>query len=236
MKRRIIKTISLCVAIILTLLTLFSCNPPTNAEQENGGNNTNVGSTGTSHYIGVNTLYSYEDVMDALAIVRQRCKVEPTYTVKDMGEEYTIFYQFLKPHYNRPYPIDYDVYFTSESNGLFYTVIFFENQTCSSEDHLPKHSGDNLDAYKEDEDYEKLRQYMRNKACITINVDRDCSASEIGNLMSLSYSRDPYNNEQYGYSICLRGKEIMYLESCIELDDAFFEVLFENIVTTRVKK
>lgn len=236
MKGRIIKTISLCVAIILTLLTLFSCNPPTNSEQENGGNNTNVGSTGTSHYIGVKTLYSYEDVMDALAIVRQRCEVEPTYTVKDMGEEYTIFYQFWKPHYNRPYPIDYDVYFTSQSYGLFFTYIFLENQTCSGETHPGKVHAPGLYAYKEDEDYEKLRQYKRNKACITINVARDCSVSAIGNLMNLSYSRDPYNNEQYGYSVCLRGKEIMYLESCIELDDAFFEVFFENIVTTRVRK
>ena len=235
MKRTIIRTISLCVAIILTLLTLFSCNPTYSGEQNSGNNNTNGGSTGTSHYYGVKTLYSYEDVMDALAIVRQRYDAKPTYTVKDMGEDYTIFYQFWEPHYNRPYPIDYDVFFTSQSSGDFNTVIFFENQTCSSEDHLPKHSGSNLNAYKEDEDYGKLRKYMDEKACITIKVARDRSVLEIGHLMNLSYSRDPYNNELYGYTVCLRGSEIMYLNSCVELDDAFFELLFENIVTTSVK-
>ena len=236
MKRTIIRTISLCVAIILTLLTLFSCNPTYSGEQNSGNNNTNGGSTGTSHYYGVKTLYSYEDVMDALAIVRQRYDAKPTYTVKDMGEDYTIFYQFWKPHYNRPYPIDYDVYFTSQSSGNFYTYIFLEKQTCSGETHPGKVHALGLYAYEEDEDYEKLRQYKRNKACITIKVARDRSVLEIGHLMNLSYSRDPYNNELYGYTVCLRGSEIMYLESCVELDDAFFEVLFENIVTTRVKE
>lgn len=235
MKRTIIRTISLSVATILTLLTLFSCTPTYSGEQNSGNNNTNGGSTGTSHYYGVKTLYSYEDVMDALAIVRQRRNVDPTYTVKDMGEDYTIFYQFLEPHYNRPYPIDYDVFFTSQSSGFFYTVIFFENQTCSSEDHLPKHSGSNLKAYKEDEDYGKLRKYMEEKACITIKVVRDCHVSEIGYIMNLSYSKDSYNDEQFSYIVRLRGSEIMYLNSCVELDDAFFELLFENIVTTSVK-
>ena len=120
MKRIIIKTLSLGLAVIFILLTLMSCDPTTDQGEQNGGNsNTNGGSSSTSHYYGVKTVYSYDEVMDALAIVRQRRTVKPTYTVKDMGEDYTIFYQFqdyvltrnlrLLETYNQSYPKSHKV-------------------------------------------------------------------------------------------------------------------------------
>lgn len=40
----------------------------------------------------------------------------------------------------------------------------------------------------------------------------------------------------YKYHVFYGGNEIMQLWSCVELDDAFFEMLFKSIVTTRVKE
>ena len=232
MKRTIIKTLSLCVAIILTLLTLFSCTPTYSGEQNSGNNNTNGGSTGTSHYYGVKTVYSYEEVMDALAIVRQRYDAKPTYTVKDMGEDYTIFYQFVEYHYNRPYPIDYDVFFTSQSSGNFNTVIFFENQTCSSEKHSGWHGTDLLHIYKEDEDYDKLKScYKQKKACVEIRSYYRGDAVEIENTPTVYGGSFSDQYEHYRYHI-FYGMEIMQLWSCVELDDEFFDVFFANLVTT----
>ena len=239
MKKIIIKMLSLGISIILTLLTLFSCNQTVDPGEQNGGNNnTNNGPSGTSHYYGVKTLYSYEDVMDALAIVRQRRTVKSTYTVKDMGEDYTVFYQFWEPHYNRPYPIDYDVFFTSQSRGRFNTVIYFENKTCSSEKHLGWHGADLLLAYEEDEDYHYLMNYKKEKACVEIRSYNEKAAVEIKNKDSLTvYSGGNVVDfdHYYKYYVYYNGNQIMQLWSCVELDDAFFNLLFENIVTTNVK-
>ena len=99
-------------------LSLFGCeyvnewiekNGVTENQQSNNTEKKNM------YYYSVKTLYSYEDVMDALDIVRQRKEVKPTYTVTDMGENYTIFYQFWTPHNWTEYPIDYETYFTTKS-------------------------------------------------------------------------------------------------------------------------
>ena len=236
MKRIIIKTLSLGLAVIFILLTLMSCDPTTDQGEQNGGNsNTNGGSSSTSHYYGVKTVYSYDEVMDALAIVRQRRTVKPTYTVKDMGEDYTIFYQFQDYNFNRPYPIDYDVFFNTYSSGFFSTCIFFENKTCSSERH-GWHTSETIHTYKEDEDYEKLKNTCKEKACVNIiivNAEKR-EAVELENNIPDVYGgsfNDLY--EFYTYHI-FYGMEIMQLWSCVELDDEFFDVFLPNIVTTRV--
>ena len=236
------RTIALTLAVMMLILSFSSCDiiedtmehhDVPNPGGYNGVLKENI------HYISAKTLFSYEYVMDALAIVRQRRDVDPTYTVKDMGEDYTVLYNFLVNNAWTEYPIDYDTYFNTKSNGHFTTYIFFENQGCSYEEHYPKHTYGYV-LYKEDEDYDIITKYMKENACITVIVERDCIVDEIEWVMNLSYSVfypeyfDQYG--QYAYTIRHRGIIIMNLYSCVELDDAFFDLFFENLVTTSVKE
>ena len=250
------RIISFILALLMFILSLSSCDLVEDIQHlinNTGGDNDKLnedirdpnpgGYNGelkeNIHYHSVKTLFSYDDVMDALTIVRQRRNVEPTYTVKDMGEDYTIFYRFLVNNSWTEYPIDYDTYFNTKSDGYFTTYIFFENQGCSYEEHYPKHTNSYF-SYKEDEDDEIITIYRKENACITVSVPSDCSVQEIEWKMNLSYSvLYPEYFDQYGqfaYTIRHRGIIIMNLYSCVELDDAFFDLFFDSLVTTSVKE
>ena len=230
MKRIITKTVASLLVIVLTVLALFSCGG-----QQNGDNNKN--STGDSrdnvYYYSVKTLYSYDDVMDALSIVRKRIDVKPTYTVKDMGDDYTIFYQFWVGHSWTAYPIDYDTYFSTKSDGYFVTYIFFENQSCDDSNHSDLHGRTSLVAYKEDTDYEKLIKYINGHPCVWVRRDVDYF-SEIKSRSNLKYQPVSSFEDYYEYIISNWGNTILTLWSCIELDDTFFDKFFDSLVTTSV--
>ena len=113
------KIISLVLVLVITTLALSSCEVRSpifslfsKERPENVG------------YYSVKTLYSYDEVMDALSIVRQRYDIDPVYTVRDMGEGYTVLYHFTQGHRWTEYPIDYETYFTTKSGGYFCTFIF----------------------------------------------------------------------------------------------------------------
>ena len=250
MKKHLIKPISIVLVLVLSTLTMSSCglvdyiesifgNETNNTENESKDTNSNKNdglSNGVrnenSHYYSVKTLYSYKDVMDALEIVKERYNVKPTYTVDNMGENYTVFYHFWVGHCWTEYPIDYETYFTTKSFGSFNTYIFMENQKCPGHENPSEHAAHSFITYEEEEDYEKLNKYYKENACIWMtriskNVveieDRDLLTYRGGGETGLIY-----------YSIYYENKEIMDLQSCVKLDEAFFDDFFNSLVTTRV--
>lgn len=238
MKRIIIKAIASLLVVVLTSLTLFSCGEQQNNNSNNGNNNNNNNYIGDGvtrdniYYYSVKTLYSYDDVMDALAIVRQRYKANPTYTVKDMGDDYMIFYHFWVANRWTAYPIDYDTYFNTKSNGYFITYIYFENQSCDDSSHSGLHGSMAPEIYKEEEDYEKKMEYIKDNPCVRVD---ECLNyyGEIEDPKYLSYQL--LSSWRGGeYLIRYRGNEIFKIGSCIELDDEFFDKFFECLVTTSV--
>ena len=83
-----------------------------------------------------------------------------------------------------------------------------------------------------------FRDYKKEKACVEIRSYNEKAAVEIKNKDSLTvYSGGNVVDfdHYYKYYVYYNGNQIMQLWSCVELDDAFFDLLFENIVTTNVK-
>lgn len=183
-------------------------------------------------YGAVKVLYSYDEVMEALDIVRERQEVKPTYTVNDMGDTYTVLYYFIREGVWTEYPMDYETYFANISNGFFCTYIFLNEQAC------PGH-GDNtnclsakLRVNKFDEDYKKIVKY-KSQACIRIYYEPTTASHVIAEIEDASLLR--YTESGNRYFIYYSDKEIMQLWSCIKLDDAFFDIFFDSVVTTSVK-
>ena len=250
MKKHLIKLISIVLVLVLSILTMSSCGfvdyidsmfgNNTNNTQ-NGSNDTNSNkndeiSNGVrnenSHYYSVKTLYSYKDVMDALEIVKERYDVAPTYTVDNMGDNYTVLYNFVVGHCWTEYPIDYETYFTTKSFGFFSTYIFMENRKCPGHEIPSEHAAHSFITYEEEEDYEKLIKYCKENACIrmtqiTQNVveieDRDLLTYRGGEGTGLIY-----------YHIYYENKGIIELQSCEKLDETFFDDFFNSLVTTGV--
>ena len=234
--KKLISALLAIILIISAVVSLSSCEilermrpSTTNPGGYNGVITENMG------YYSVKTLFSYDDVMNALSIVRQRQEVKPTYTVKDMGEDYTIFYRFHVDNLWTAYPIDYDTYFNTKSDGYFETYIFFENQECSSEKHYPNHTNYYF-SYEEDEDYDKITKYRQENACIRIEVQRDERYVEITRKELLGYYELDGFSKLHFYQVNYDGSDIISLVSCVELDDAFFDLFFDNLVTTSAKK
>lgn len=204
---------------------------------ENGEKNSDEEQKGTSdeekkgQYYAVKTLFTYDDVMEALAIVRERREVAPVYTVSDMGDGYTVIYQFIVPHCRTVYPVDYDTYFTTKANGFFFTCIFLEDQTCPGHSSYAYHGFNGLHAYREDEDFDKLYHLNRAYASVRVRSFEGINVENIENVEFLRYT-EVLTSDGAVYNVSYWGDKIMELTSCVELDDDFFEAFFNNIVTT----
>ncbi len=221
MKKHVFKTISAILALVLMTFALFSCDFSLENNSDSKG------------YYSVKTLFSYDDVINALKIVGKRQDVKPAYTVDDMGTGYTILYQFCVPHSWTEYPIDYENYFNTKSDGFFTTYIFVESKKCPMHENGAYHASNTLLAYKGDEDYDKIRHYKESYACVRIdNVTED--VVEIEDISLLSYRETELGVERV-YDINYGNKTIMKLLSCNDLDDTFFDIFFDNIVIAEVK-
>lgn len=233
---------TIAILILISMLVLSSCeylpflsgdkNEGQNQNTENQGetqqDTENEGETQEKMYYAVKTLYSYEDVMDALEIVRKKHNTRLSYTVKDMGEDYTVFYQFVTPNCLTSYPIDYETYFTTKTFGTFETVIFLENTPCTK--HTPsRHIATNLlKAYKGDEDYEMIFKYVTEYASVWLK-DTSKILIDVTDKSKLTYASCALEN-RFEYYIFYDDNNILDLWSCVELDEAFFEVFFNSIV------
>jgi hypothetical protein len=235
MKKHLIKFISVVLICILMMLSLTSCglldNGEKNSDEEQKGTS-DEGKKG--QYYAVKTLFTYDDVMEALAIVRERREVAPVYTVSDMGDGYTVIYQFSVPNCRTVYPVDYDTYFTTKSNGDFLTCIFLEDQVCPGHRGYSLHGCNLIHAYKGDEDYETLINLNKSYASVWVKSSEEINVEEIEIVELLSYKLF-YIDDGAFYLIKYCGETIMEVRSCVELDDDFFEALFNSIVTTRTK-
>ena len=232
MKKHLIKFISVVLICILTVLSLTSCRL-----LENGEKYSDEEQKGTSdeekkgQYYAVKTLFTYDDVMEALAIVRERREVAPVYTVSDMGDGYTVIYQFSVPNCRTVYPVDYDTYFTTKSNGDFLTCIFLEDQVCPGHRSYSLHGCNLIHAYKGDEDYETLINLKKLYASVWVKSSEEINVENIENVEFLRYT-EVLTSDGAVYNVSYWGDKIMELTSCVELDDDFFEAFFNNIVTT----
>ena len=227
MKIQFIKIISIVLMLVMSFLSLTSCDYLIEHFVTERPEN--------RHYGAVKTLYSYDDVMKALDIVRQRMDVEPRYTVDDMGEDYIIFYQFVNQGMWADYPIDYENYFTTMSNGYFLTYIFIKDQSCPGHEPQSDCIYSLLCRFKQDEDYNKLTE-AGSMACVCVFNNRTLShiIYEIEDTSLLSY-RERKLSSGYEYFVYYDEEEIMDLYSCVMLDETFFEKFFDSIVTTRVE-
>lgn len=239
MKKLLIRFISIVLICVLMTITMSSCgfwnDKSEQINKENNEpniNNTEAETQKKSYYYCVKTLFSYDEVMDALEIVRKKREVKSTYTVDDMGDDYTVFYQFRVDHCWTEYPIDYETYFTTKSRGRFYTYIFLENQSCPGHNNYAYHGSVSLMAYKEDEDYDKLVKCIKSNACILIEHSMMKEAVEIEDKSLLRYS-ETLNEDGAMYFISYNRETIFSLISCVKLDEAFFETFFDSIVTTK---
>ena len=182
-------------------------------------------------YGAVKVLYSYEEVMSALDIVRDRVEVEPIYTVEDMGDGYTVLYYFVREGSWAEYPIDYEEYFTETSIGFFTTFIFLNDKECPGHENYGKCAPAGFSINKYDEDYDILAEY---RSYAGVKILENKADVEIVDRSLLSYSG--HYSDGAIYSVYYNGENILRLVSCVELNDTFFEVFFENLVTTRAKK
>ena len=222
MKKQITKIISVVLIFVISALVLSSCayidayvkEHIIQPRPEN------------KMYGAVKALYSYEDVMDALAIVREKHEVSPRYTVDDMGEGYTVVYHFINPGRTVEYPIDYDTYFNEMSFGGFNTFIVLEDQECPGHTNTGDCPQNDLIVNKYDEDYEKITD-LRSHALVELKHNHNTFV-EIENRDLLSY-KDIGGNK---YQIFYEDTNILELESFIELDEDFFELFFDRLVTT----
>ena len=245
------KIISMMLVLVMTMLVLASCNPSPSVDEstdnEAKGDEVNKEPAVTdetesrpSFHYAVKTLFSYDDVMSALEIVKQRHDVRPTYTVKDMGDDYTVFYEFFDGPRLMEYPIDYDTYFTTMSMGVFNTFIFLNNRSCPDADDHKFHPSTVITAYKEDENYDKLIQYIKENVCVWMTQKRG-EVVEISDESLLTYEYiytdiDGDTNRKTVYYISYDDQKIMELWSCVELDDKFFEDFFNGLVTIRIEQ
>ena len=224
MKKQITKIISVALVFVISALVLSSCayidayvkEHIIQPRPEN------------EMYGAVKALYSYEDVMDALAIVREKHEVSPRYTVDDMGEGYTIVYYFFD-YRTVKYPIDYDTYFNEMSFGKFITFIVLENQECPGHTNTGDCPQNDLSVNKYDEDYEKITD-LKSHALVKLMHNHDTFV-KIENRDLLSY-KDIGGNK---YQIFYKDTNILELVSCVELGEEFFEVFFNSLVTTSVE-
>ena len=222
--------------LLLSVLVLSSCEylpflsndeietpVPEGESQQNNENDDGK----QKRYWGTKTLHSYDDLLDALSIVRQYHKPKHQYTVKDMGENYAVIYNFYEPHAWISYPIDYETYFTTVSDGDFSTFIFFENQSCPGHDSHSSCGSSWMYANRGEEDYEELLDYHNNHASVgLINKANPVEITDISELSYKGYDMCDY----FSYDVMYSGKIIIELSSCIELDEAFFEAFFNSLV------
>ena len=216
----------MCLSLVILILSLSSCEF---VERYLGSHIQNRPEN--QMYGAVKVLYSYDEVMSALDIVRERVDVKPCYTVDNMGDDYTVLYYFIREGLWTEYPIDYDDYFHSTSNGLFITYIFLNNTECPGHENHGICAQSSFSINKFDEDYEKLSKY---KSCAGVTLNANSVVTKIEDVSLLSYGG--HYGDGGGYFIYYDGTKIFTLSSCIELDEVFFEVLFENIVTTSKKE
>ena len=233
MKKQIIKTVSCILVFVVSVLILSSCgiiesyidsyiDAHTNQRSEN------------EMYGAVKVLYSYEEVMDALSIVRKRVEVDPVYTVYDMGENYTVLYYFIRDGRTTEYPLDYDDYFNSISNGNFTTFIFINDLECPSHQSYGNCARSMFRINKYDEDYERLVTHKKCAGAMIFN--NNYSFVEIEDP-SFLYYKEFYDGENgVSYYVYYGDKEVFRLGSCIKLEEEFFDLLFENLVTTEAKE
>lgn len=212
----------LCLVVLCSTLMLSSCDFL--SELINGDN-------GNTESFSVKTLYSYEDVMRGLSIVREKYEVEPRYTVDDMGEEYTVLYYFFTEN-KCEYPIDLETYFSEKSYGYFSTFILLNNQTCPGHENSGNCCKNDLYVYEGDDDYERLIGYKRSSCAWVKILDMNNKFVKIENKNLLTYREQKGNY----YFIYYNDNKIMELYSCVTLDDAFFDTFLDSIVTTEVKE
>lgn len=222
MKKQITKIISVVLIFVISALVLSSCayidayvkEHIIQPRPEN------------EMYGAFKMLYSYEETMDAIEIVRERVEVAPTYTVKDMGDEYTVLYQFSKNGIWTEYPIDYETYFGSVSTGHLSTYIIFNDLECPGHTNPGDCVGNFLRVNKYDEDYDRITGYWYHAGVRVVEL----RYVEIEDKSLLSY-------QNYGQldTVYYDGVEIINLYSCVELDEDFFEVFFNSLVTTSVE-
>ena len=231
MKKHIIKTVSCVLVFVLSLLTLSSCSiiesyidsyidAHTSQRPEN------------EMYGAVKVLYSYEEVMDALSIVRKRVEVNPVYTVYDMGENYTVLYYFFRDGKWAEYPLDYEDYFNNISTGKFLTFIFVNDMECPHHKDSSCNLKDLLRMNKFDENYESVSQYYA-RACVLIYLTPTSPTYTISDIEDTSWlSYHEIEGSTFVYYVYYCGEQIMELYSCVKLGDKFFSDFFDSIVTT----
>lgn len=218
------KTISICllIAILCSALMLSSCSSIKNWLLDNF---VSQGPDNVKYYATKN-LYSYDDLIDALAIVGEKHELNPTYTVEDMGEGYTVVYNFWNA-VETEYPIDYESFFTTKSNGGFSTYIFMDGQPCPGHEDHTMHGSDGMYLVKYDEDFEKLSGY---DSLVGVYMhSHTFDVVELEDKELLSY-RESISDGNILYFVYYGEKEIMRLKSCVTLDNAFFERFFAALV------
>ena len=222
------RIISILVLLSLTLSVLTGCGVVESIFSTNSSN-TRDDSWG---YYSVKAVRSYDEVMDALDIVKENHTVKPTYTVKDMGENYFIIYNFIVCGCWTQYPIDYETYFTTKSRGSFSTFIFMKNVNCPIKTENKKCGPSTFfEIYKEDENYEEIKGYLENYGCVAMTYVKE-NASKIEDRSLLKYSYVFSDDLKYVYGVYYGESQIMDLVSCVPLDESFFVTFFDSLVTT----
>jgi hypothetical protein len=172
-------------------------------------------------------LFSYDDVMKGLGIVREKYYVDPEYTVDYMGEDYIILYYFRFGWWEIEYPIDFETYFSTFSNGDFITIIFLKNQTCTT---TGRHGHSPLMLSPNDENYAEVLQLKKSYASVYMMNEMGADVRKLTDFSLFSYYKSTINDDIH-YFVKYDGKPIITLWSCVELDDKFFEDFFNGLVT-----
>ena len=225
----------IAILILISTLTLSSCEyipslfgkyQDVKPEGETP-QNTEISDEKEKEYWGTKTLHSYDELMNALSIVRQYHKPKHQYTVTSMGENYTVMYNFAVPQAWISYPIDYETYFTTVSDGSFMTFIFFENQPCPGHELNSRCSASRMYVNRGEEDRAELLDYKYNHASVCLL--EKASPVEITDISELSY--EGYDmGDYFSYDVTYCGEWIIELQSCVELDKAFFNAFFRSLI------
>ena len=175
----------------------------------------------------VKTFYSYEDAVRVCGIAG----LKNQYTVDYKGDDFDVFYQFVKYHCTTKYPIDYDAFVEKISEkGLkgLSTYIFFDESFCSGHADSGHPYMSDLTIYKGDEDYDKL---MENTVRPWLVLNSGVNAIEIEDKSLLSYTTYVNGDGRlFGGTIYYDGTEIIVFFSCFEPDEALMETIFDCLV------
>jgi hypothetical protein len=240
MGKMVEKSISMLLVFVMSFIFMSSCDfiflNDENVSAEENPQDDNQEDLypppgNTSGWFATKTLFSYDELSRALEIVGERYDLDPTYTVRDMGEGYEVLYYFWDPPTNIEYPIGFEEFFSKKSLGNFYTYIVITNKECNCDGGYVCRMTDSMMIHDDDVDYNKVMEYRKNYACVRVRNFFSGNAEKIEDKALLSFRQVNYP-DNYIYHVIYYNREILELESCVMLDAEFFELFLDSLVVT----